>query len=341
METVTIKDIGKALGLSTSTVSRALRDSYEINPETKRLVTEYAERVHYRPNPIALSLKENRSRAIGVIVPEIANNFFSQAINGIEAAAHDRGYHVVISQSHELYEREVETVGHLAARKVDGLLLSLSSQTTDVSHLRELHDRGLPLVFFDRIPAEIDTYKVVADNFKGSFEATDYLLQSGRQRIAHITSQPGLYITKERLAGYKAALEQHGVPFDEHLVKYCFYTREEVDANLDSLFSLSDPPDAFLTVADRFALGYFAGLKRRHIRIPEQVSFIGFSNLSVAELLDPSMSTVVQPAFDMGRVAANLLLDLIEKKKKIQPFETVQLQTELFVRGSSVAAVSP
>ena len=160
-------------------------------------------------------------------------------------------------------------------------------------------------------------------------------------RIAHITSQPGLYITKERLAGYKAALEQHGLPFDEQLVKYCFYTREEVDANLDSLFSLPDPPDAFLTVADRFALGYFAGLKRRHIRIPEQVSFIGFSNLSVAELLDPSMTTVFQPAFDMGRTAANLLLDLIEKKTKMQPFETVQLQTELFVRGSSVALALP
>jgi LacI family transcriptional regulator len=337
--TITIKDIAKALHLSTSTVSRALRDSYEINPETKRMVLEYAEKMHYHPNPIALSLKENRSLSIGVIVPEIANNYFSQAINGIEAAAYDRGYHVVIFQTQESYERELEKVEHLAARKVDGLLISLSSFTSNINHLKSLHERGLPLVFFDRVPGEIDTHKVVADNATGAFKATVHLLESGRRRIAHITGQPGLSTTRERLNGYRAALDQFGVPFDEALLKYCSYAPDEVDRNLDALFALPEPPDAFLTAADRFALSYFAGLKKRRVAIPGEVAFVGFSNLNVAELLQPPMSTVVQPAFQMGHTAAGLLLDLIEKKPKHPVFGTVQLQTELFVRESSLLSV--
>lgn len=336
MESITIKDIAKALNISTSTVSRALRDSYEINPETKRLVMEYAERMNYRPNPIALSLKENRSQSIGVIVPEIANYYFSEAINGIEAAASDRGYHVVIFQSQESYEREVEKVEYLAARRVDGLLMSLSSRTLDCTHLKSLQDRGMPLVFFDRIPADIETHKVVADNVGGAFEATLHLLQSGRRRIAHITAQPGLSITKGRLQGYMNALEQSGIPFDENLVRYCYYSPQEVEDNLDKLFSLPEPPDAFLTVSDRLALGYYAALKRRKIRIPKDVSFVGFSNLNAAELLQPPMSTVVQPAFQMGQTAAHLLLDLIEQKTKIPPvFRIEQMPTRLFVRESS------
>src|SRR5687767_4040466 len=166
-ETVTIKDIAKALDLSTSTVSRALRGSYEISQETKKLVLEYAEKINYRPNPIALSLKERRTRAIGVIVSEIANNYFSQAINGIESIAYNRGYHVIITQHHESGEREAVNVQHLASRGVDGLLISLSGESMDQGHLKDLHDKGLPLVFFDRITDEIDTHKVTANNELG------------------------------------------------------------------------------------------------------------------------------------------------------------------------------
>ena len=150
-EAITIKDIAKALGLSTSTVSRALRDSYEISAETRKLVLEYAEKLNYRPNPIAQSLKEKRSRSIGIVVCEVANNFFSQVINGIESVAYKKGYYVIISQSHESFEREVANTQYLASRSVDGLLISLSTETTDLSHLNKLHDKGLPIVFFDRI----------------------------------------------------------------------------------------------------------------------------------------------------------------------------------------------
>src|SRR5690349_13825614 len=204
-ETATIKDIARALNLSTSTVSRALRGSYEISPETKKMVLEYAEKINYRPNPIALSLKERKSRSIGVVVSEIANTFFSQAINGIESIAYNRGYHVIISQSHESFEREMVTLQHLASRSVDGLLVSLASETTDVSQFIELHEKGLPIVFFDRITNEIDTHKVVVNNYKGSYDATMHLIKNGYTRIAHITSAPSLSITKERLKGYREA----------------------------------------------------------------------------------------------------------------------------------------
>ena len=185
-EAVTIKDIARALGISTSTVSRALRDSYEISPETKQLVLDCAEKLNYRPNPIALSLKERRSRSIGVVVCEIANNFFSQVINGIESIAYDKGYNVIISQSRESYDREVIDLQYLASRSVDGLLISLSTETNDLSHLKALHAKGFPIVFFDRITEEINTHKVIVDNFKGAYDATEHLIRNGHKRIAVI-----------------------------------------------------------------------------------------------------------------------------------------------------------
>ena len=253
-DTVTIKDIAKALNLSTSTVSRALRGSYEISPETKKLVLEYAEKINYRPNPIALSLKERRSRAIGVVVSEIANNFFSQAINGIESIAYNRGYHVIITQAHESRDRELVNVQHLASRSVDGLLVSLSSESVDISHFKELHEKGLPLVFFDRITDEIDTHKVTANNYIGAFHATEHLIFQGYKRIAHITNSPHLSITKERLSGYRAALEKHNIPFVENLVKYCNHggmIADEVADAVKEVFSLKSKPDAVFTASDR------------------------------------------------------------------------------------------
>jgi LacI family transcriptional regulator len=335
LETITIKDIAKALNLSTSTVSRALRGSYEINAETKRLVIEYAEKVHYSPNPIALSLKENKSRAIGVIVPEIANHFFSQAINGIEAIAYSRGYHVVIFQSHESYEREVINIQHIIARKVDGLLISLSGQTNDVSHLQEIQRKGLPLVLFDRVSDKIEAHKVTADNFDGAFKATEHLVLSGRKRIAHITSPSLLSITQERLAGYRAALEKYGIQYDESLVKYCGFGAEEAKKLVDEMIE-NQKPDAIFTTSDRLALDCFSAIKGKNISMPNDVAFIGFTNLKVAHLLNPSLSTIVQPAFEIGQAAAELLLDSIERKpQNIEQFHTIKIPTEMVIRNSS------
>ncbi|WP_259016093.1 LacI family DNA-binding transcriptional regulator [Emticicia fluvialis] len=334
MEAITIKDIARALNLSTSTVSRALRGSYEINPDTKKLVLEYAEKVNYHPNPIALSLKENKSRAIGVIVPEIANHFFSQAINGIEAEAYERGYHVVIFQSHESYERECSNIQHLVGRKVDGVLISLSGQTTDTGHLLEIQKRGVPLVVFDRITNDIETNKVIADNFQGAFQATEHLILNGRKRIAHITSPSLLYTTHERLEGYKAALAKYGIAFDENLVRYCGFAPEEARQVIFELLD-TQKPDAIFTASDRLALDSFAAVKAKGIQIPDEVAFIGFTNLGVAHLLDPPLSTVVQPAFAIGKTAAEILLNTIEKKQNASEIRTIRIATELNLRQSS------
>jgi LacI family transcriptional regulator len=337
-ETVTIKDIAKALGLSTSTVSRALRGSYEISPETKKLVLEYAEKINYRPNPIALSLKERRSRSIGVVVTEIANNFFSQAINGIESIAYNRGYHVTISQTHESFERELVTIQHMASRSVDGLLVSLSNETTDLTHLKQLHDKGLPIVFFDRITDEIKTHKVTANNFNGAYDSTMHLAKQGCKRIAHVTNSPNLSITKERLEGYKKALEQSNLPFDEKLVQYCYHggmLYTEIEEAIGRLLKAKQRPDAILTASDRITISCFTALRKAGINIPGDMALIGFSNTNMADLINPPLSAVRQPAFEMGQVATELLIQIIESKRPITEFETRILDTELFIRNSS------
>ncbi len=340
-EAITIKDIARALGLSTSTVSRALRGSYEISSETKKLVLEYAEKINYRPNPIALSLKERRSSSIGVVVSEIANTFFSQAINGIDSIAYNRGYHVIISQSHESYEREVVNVQHLASRSVDGLLVSLSGETTDFSHFTYLHEKGLPIVFFDRITNEIITHKVIVDNYKGAYDATVHLIKNGYKRIAHLTSAPYLSITKERLDGYKNALSENGLPFNEKYVQYCNHggmIAEEIEQALNELLKLKQKPDAVVTASDRVTTCCLSALKKLKLSVPKDLAIVGFTNTNIPEIFDPSLTTIRQPAFEMGQLATELLLRIIESKRPVTEFETRVLNTELFIRNSSGAA---
>jgi LacI family transcriptional regulator len=339
-DTVTIKDIAKALNFSTSTVSRALRGSYEISAETKKLVLEYAEKINYRPNPIALSLKERRSRAIGVVVSEIANNFFSQAINGIESIAYNRGYHVIITQSHESEEREKVNVEHHASRSVDGLLISLSSATIDLTYLKELHDKGLPIVFFDRITDEIETHKVTANNYLGALHATEHLIYQGFKKIAHITSSPSLSITKERLNGYTDALEKHNIPFNESLIKYCNrggMVIEEIEEAISELFKGKTRPDAIFTASDRITTLCFGVLKS--LKLKKELGFIGFTNTKVGELFNPPLSVVTQPAFEIGQTATELLIQIIESKRPVTEFETRILDTELIIRESSLRKV--
>jgi LacI family transcriptional regulator len=330
---VTIKDIAKALGLSTSTVSRALRGGYEISDDTKKLVADYAEKINYKPNPIALSLKEKRSYSIGVVVCEVANNFFSQAINGIEAVAYDKGYHVIITQSHDSYDREVVNVRHLANRSVDGLLISLSAETTDFSHLQQLHGNGLPIVFFDRVLDEIQTHKVTANNFQGSFDATELLIRQGKTRIVHLANAPHLSITKERLQGYQAALERYHIPFNPDYVQFCYHggrIYEEVDEAMKKCLTMPEKPDAIFVASDRLSIGCLTALKKYDPQAARHLSIAGFSNSDVVDLLQPSLSYLRQPAYEMGQVATELLIQLIESKKPVTEFKTCVLDTKLF-----------
>ncbi len=333
----TIKDIARALNLSTSTVSRALRGSYEISGETKKQVLEFAEKINYRPNPIALSLKERRSRSIGIVVSEIANNFFSQAINGIESIAYNRGYHVIITQSHESAEREKVNVQHLASRGVDGLLLSLSSETIDLTHIKELHEKGLPIVFFDRVTSEIETFKVVANNYLGAFHATEHLIYQGYKKIAHITSSPQLSITKERLEGYRAALEKHKITVNEALIKFCPHGGmivTEIEEAINSLFKSKIKPDAIFTAGDRITTVCYSVMKRNKQK--KEVGFTGFTNSQLADLFSPTLTVVRQPAFEIGQTAIEFLINMIESKRPVTEFETRKLETELIIRESSL-----
>ncbi|NCU02531.1 MAG: LacI family transcriptional regulator [Chitinophagaceae bacterium] len=338
-EAVTIKDIAKALGLSTSTVSRALRDSHEISGETKQLVLECAEKLNYRPNPIALSLKEKRSRSIGVVVCEIANTFFSQVINGIESIAYDKGYNVIVSQSHESYEREVIDLQFLASRSVDGVIISLSTETTDLAHIKALHARGMPIVLFDRVHEDIDTHQVIVDNYRGAYDATEHFIKQGFKRIAALAGSEFLSITSERLAGYHDALKAHGLSYSKSYVQHCFYggmVFSEVEEAVNKLLTLKQKPDAIITTSDKLTTGCVKTLKRRGMEIPKDIALIGFSNSDIAELVDPPLTVIRQPAEEMGKAATELLLQLVESKRPVKDFEKRVLTPELQIRGSAI-----
>ncbi|MEO7984179.1 MAG: LacI family DNA-binding transcriptional regulator [Bacteroidota bacterium] len=337
-EAITIKDIAQSLGLSTSTVSRALRDSHEISADTKKLVIDYAEKNNYHPNPIALSLKERRSRSIGIIISEIANSFFSQAINGIESIAYNNGYNVIISQSRESFDREIMNLQYLTSRSIDGMIISVSTETKDFSYLKELHGKGMPIVFFDRIVHEIETHKVIADNYKGAYDATTHLIKSGYQRIAAVSNPELVSITVERLAGYKAALADNGIEVDQALVKYCQHGGmifSEVEEVVNELLELEKKPDVIFATADKLTTNCLRIFKAKGMTVPRDIGLLGFSNTDLTELLDPPLSIIKQPAFEMGEVATNLLLQLIESKRPVTDFVTRVLSTELLIRGST------
>lgn len=329
-ENYTIKDIAKALNLSTSTVSRALRDSYEISAETKKLVLEYAAKINYRANPIARSLKEKKSYSIGVIVSEIANNFFSQVIDGIESVAYNKNYQVVISQMHESSTRERLNVEHLYSRSTDGLLIALSAETTDLSYLELLIRKGFPIVFFDRVPNQLASHKVIADNRQGGFDAVQYLVRKGKRKIAHLTGTKKLSITRERLEGYKMGLEANGLPYLPALVKHCEYGglhQEEIEQAITEL--LKEDYDAIFISGDKLSTGYLQALKKRPLADRAKAEVTGFTNSKVVNLFSPTMTAVRQPAFEMGKKAAELLIQQIESKYPIEEFETIIFPTTL------------
>jgi len=337
-EPVTIKDIAKALGLSNSTVSRALRDSYEISTQTKKTVLEYARKMNYRPNPVALSLKERRTRSIGIIVSEIANSFFSQAINGIESIAQANGYNVIITQTQESAAREADNISHLASRSVDGIILSLSSETTDLAYLTSLHDQGMPLVFFDRVPDTIKTHKVISNNYQGAYDATLHLIDSGYSAIAFVGSAAHLSITRERLSGYRDAHRDRAVAVTEAFVKYCPHgglVYEEVEEVLKTLLKGRKKPQALLACADKITTNCLRYCNRRHIEVPGALALVGFSNLDLTELLRPSLSVIRQQAFEIGQQAMELLLQLMESKRPVKTFECRSLPPQLLIRESS------
>lgn len=338
-EVITIKDVAKALGLSISTVSKALRGSYEISTETQKLVAGYAAEHNYKPNPIAQGLRKGRSKSIGVIVTNIDNSFFSQVINGIESIAYRKDYNVMITQTHESYEQEIKAVQNLSSRSIDGLLISLCTETICTDHLKEVNSKGLPIVFFDRIAADINTHTVACNNFKGAYDATNHLIKQGFKRIAHITSSNNLSITLERLEGYLKALEDNGIDVDESLIKNCIHggmIYEEISEAVTELVNMPDMPNAIFTASDRITTTTLSILTKMKIKVPEQISLAGFTNSVSADIFNPPLTAVVQPAFEMGKQAVEMLIQMIEARRPVTKFEKKVLDAELVIRRSSI-----
>lgn len=337
-EAITIKDIAKALNLSTSTVSRALRDSYEIGEDTKARVKQFAKENNYRPNPVALSLKERKTKSIGVIVSEIANTFFSQVIDGIESVAYDSGYNIIITQSKESFEKEELILQDLISRSVDGLIISLSAETNNYAVLNELLERGMPLVIFDRITNEIDTHKVTIDNFMGAYDATQHLINNGYKSIAIIANNSNLSITKDRLSGYMKALDDNKFTHNKNHIAFCEHgglEAKEVEEAIDLILKKSKKPDAILALSDKLSTETLRILKKKNIKVPADIALIGFSNSRDTELMNPSLSIIQQPAMEMGKIAASMLLELIDSKKPISKFKSIILSPEVIIRDSS------
>jgi len=336
---ITLVDIAKALNLSVSTVSRALTDSYQIGDETKKRVLAYAKEHHYIPNRMARGLREGKTRSIGVVVCSIDNNFVSQMLDGIDQYCSENGYQLIIMQSKELFNQEKACVNLLYAGGIDGLLISPTYQTSDFEYLINLQQSGLPIVLFDRLSNQIDTHKVAADNFKGAYNATKHLIKNGFKRIAHINSDSKLSMATERFEGYKEALTDFDLPLNPELIKFLDTTTtldltNNLEIAIKELMLLEEQPDAIFTATDLLSTKCLALINKIGYQIPKDIALIGFSNTDLADALNPSLSTIHQPAFEIGNLAAKQLLSLIGNKTE-NSYETILLETEIQVRSSS------
>ena len=333
---VTIKDIARELKISPSTVSRALKDHPDISPATKKAVRDLAEKLDYQPNSVALSLRKSKTFTIGVIIPQLVHHFFSTVISGIEDVAYNEGYHVMICQSNELYEREVLSTQALLASRVDGMLASIAQETQDTKHFQSVMNKGIPLVFFDRVVSGLDASSVVVDDFGGAYRAVEHLIRSGCRRIAHLSGPNNLLISQSRLSGYKKALEDYGIDSGEDLIIRAGLSIEEGRAACEKILALEQLPDAIFAANDPVAIGALQLLKERGVKVPEDISIVGFSNEPITSLIDPPMTTVAQPGFEMGQLAVRLLLDEIALPDEEEGISSRrELKTELVVRKST------
>jgi DNA-binding LacI/PurR family transcriptional regulator len=329
----TIIDIARKLGISPSTVSRALHNNPDVKQETKELVRKVAEELHYIPNPIAQSLKSSKTTTIGVMVPEIKHDFFSSAISGIEEVAYKAGYRIILCQSNESYEREVLNTRLLMQHRVAGVVVSISQNTRNSEHFQELMRRKIPLVFFDRVCEDVRANKVVIDDYQSAFNAVSYLVRKGYKTIAHFAGPQELSICKKRLQAYVDVTKNLSTYSPETLIFYGGLHEKDGYASLDSMLLKKNRPDAIFAVNDPVAVGAYQRIQKTDLKIPGDIALVGFSNNSVASLLDPQLTTVNQLSFEMGKKAAEILIDIIENKAT-DP-ETLVLETQLIERQST------
>ncbi|MGE7777788.1 LacI family DNA-binding transcriptional regulator [Chitinophaga sp. NPDC101104] len=315
MQQITIKALARELQLSVSTISKALRDSHEISEATKRRVLQLAARLDYKPNPYASSLRGRKSRNIGIVIPEVADSFFSLAINGIAAVAKEKGYHSIICLTHEDYKDEQAILKDFQSGRVDGVLMSVSGTTENGAHIRALMDQGVPVVLFDRVLPDVPAPKVVTDDAASAGNATRLLLKNGCRQVAFLGLSPQLSISADRLSGYESALREAG---HRPLAKNVLCCDADARRNLLAIKRLlrrKDRPDGIVAAVEKLAPLVYQACNELSLRIPQDVKVICFSNLEIAGMLQPSLSTVTQPAFEMGAKAAGLLIKLMAGKR--------------------------
>lgn len=330
---VTIKDIARILGLSKSTVSRALTEHTDVNPETRRRVLELAEMLDYQPNIVARNLKQRHTNTLGVIVPETMNRFFAKAVSGIQKVADREGYILTICQSNESYISEQNALKTLVAARVDGILVSLSMETIDESHFKAVQDKEVPVVFFDRISESMQSPGVVTNNYEIVYEATEHLIKQGCSRIAFFAGPQHLYNFRNRFHGYKDALMKNDLPVQEDYIVHLPLTNANVEEYIRFFMGLPQPPDAIFALNDFAALKIMYLLKKEGLRIPEDVAVMGFNNEDICPYLEPSLSSVDLTPFDLGATAAELLLEHIRKGGTLESERVIK--GKLMVREST------
>ncbi len=332
-----MKDIAREFNISVSTVSRALKDSPRISKERRAMIQQYARDHNFTPNVLAESLRLSHVqpiKVIGVIIPEFAHYYFSTVLSGIEEEASAHGYRIMVAQSGEHYEREVQLCKSFLNNKVCGVIVSQAKDTHHYDHFTKLINNGVPLVFYDRICTGVNASRVVVDDYLGAYNAVSYLIQTGCRRIAYYGSQMNLEIAKNRFNGYKDALLKHGIPFRDKWTRICD-NRHDAEMITPDIFDGDSYPDAFFAINDDTAIGILYTVKRMGLRVPEDISICGFSNGVRAVSCDPMLTTVEQQGIRVGEEAVNILIDHVEGAIPLDKIEKRVVRTRLIIRGTT------
>jgi DNA-binding LacI/PurR family transcriptional regulator len=330
---VTIKDVAKKLNVSVSSVSKAFNGRHDIKQETKELILKVGREMGYHPNPIAKKLQQKQTFNIGVVVPEFVNAFFPEVIIGIQDVLSERGYQALIVQSNECFETELKNVQSLEQDMVDGLIISLSRETKNLEYYQSLLRQKYPIVFFNRYNEELTTSKVIFDDFKWAFFVTEHLVKQGCKKIYHLSAYQHLLLARNRIKGFKKALSKHKIDFqDEWIIETGLFV-EEGEKIMHAIIQKGDIPEAIVCANDKIAFGAMRAIKKAGLKIPDDIAVTGFSETPFVEIVDPPLTSVAQPTYEMGEIAAKLMLRKIENENMTP--ETVILNGSLNIRKSS------
>ena len=330
---ITIKDLAKKLNISVSTVSRALRNVSDINPETKQLVLALAKELNYEPNVMAQGLVKRKTKIIGIIVPVIHSNYFSEALSGMTEIASDFDYHLMFCQSNEDAIQEIKCLKKLVACHVDGILISVSKDTSDASELEKVRQLGIPIVMFDRTLADFPCNKVVVDEYEGAYKAVEHLIKKGCKRIAHLAGPVNTSVSANRMKGYIDALVHYKLPVNENLIHRCHAFEDDALEAIKKIMRVKPAPDGIFFINDLSAITAIRFLQKKKIAIPGTIKVAGFNDDPVSSMVEPSLTTVMQPGYEVGKLAMRMLVD--EIKSPTTEFQNIQLRTQLIIRNSS------